>query len=82
MNLRGGTALSRLISNRSFRIGLFILLILSIIYMARLVDFLFYPLFVLFTTIFTPFILAGILFYLSVGFLSITQRNEANDGVR
>jgi len=74
MNLRGGTALSRLISNRSFRIGLFILLILSIIYMARLVDFLFYPLFVLFTTIFTPFILAGILFYLSVGFVDLLER--------
>jgi len=66
--------LSRLISNRSFRIGLFILLILSIIYMARLVDFLFYPLFVLFTTIFTPFILAGILFYLSVGFVDFLER--------
>jgi len=66
--------LSRLISNRSFRIGLFILLILSIIYMARLVDFLFYPLFVLFTTIFTPFILAGILFYLSVGFVDLLER--------
>ncbi|KOP29168.1 hypothetical protein ADM98_09700 [Exiguobacterium sp. BMC-KP] len=74
MNLRGGIALSRLISNRSFRIGLFILLILSIIYMARLVDFLFYPLFVLFTTIFTPFILAGILFYLSVGFVDLLER--------
>lgn len=66
--------MSRLISNRSFRIGLFILLILSIIYMARLVDFLFYPLFVLFTTIFTPFILAGILFYLSVGFVDFLER--------
>ena len=42
--------------------------------MARLVDFLFYPLFVLFTTIFTPFILAGILFYLSVGFVDLLER--------
>ncbi len=66
--------MSRLISNRSFRIGLFILLVLGIIYMARLVDFLFYPLFVLFTTIFTPFIIAGILFYLSVGFVDSLER--------
>lgn len=66
--------MSRLISNRSFRIGLFILLVLSIIYMARLVDFLFYPLFVLFTTIFKPFIIAGILFYLSVGFVDSLER--------
>lgn len=42
--------------------------------MARLVDFLFYPLFVLFTTIFTPFIIAGILFYLSVGFVDSLER--------
>ncbi len=66
--------MSGLISNRSFRIGLFILLVLGIIYMARQVDFLFYPLLVLFTTIFTPFIIAGILFYLSVGFVDSLER--------
>ncbi|VWX38702.1 AI-2E family transporter [Exiguobacterium oxidotolerans] len=66
--------MSALISNRSFRIGLLILLSLSIIFMARQVDFLFYPLFVLFTTIFTPFIIAGILFYLSVGFVDTIER--------
>ncbi|WP_214851348.1 AI-2E family transporter [Exiguobacterium sp. s193] len=66
--------MSALISNRSFRIGLLILLSLSIIFMARQVDFLFYPLFVLFTTIFTPFIIAGILFYLSVGFVDTLER--------
>lgn len=66
--------LSRLISNRSFRIGLFILLVLGIIYMARQVNFLFYPLFILFTTIFTPFIIAGILFYLSVGIVDSLER--------
>ena len=66
--------LSGLISNRSFRIGLFILLVLGIIYMARQVNFLFYPLFILFTTIFTPFIIAGILFYLSVGIVDSLER--------
>ncbi|MCT4780415.1 MULTISPECIES: AI-2E family transporter [Exiguobacterium] len=66
--------MSGLISNRSFRIGLFILLMLGIIYMARQVDFLFYPLLILFTTIFTPFIIAGILFYLSVGIVDSLER--------
>lgn len=50
--------------SKSFRVGYAILLILLIVYIGTLVDFIFRPVVVLFQTLFFPFLVAGVLFYL------------------
>ncbi|PKR77968.1 AI-2E family transporter [Halalkalibacillus sediminis] len=47
-----------------FRIGYAIIIIMLIIFLSTKVQFIFEPIFVLFQTIFTPLIIAGILYYL------------------
>jgi len=51
-------------NNRFFRIGAGILLIILIIYFGSKIDWVFYPLAVLFQTLFIPLILAGFFYYL------------------
>ncbi|TFB24399.1 AI-2E family transporter [Filobacillus milosensis] len=48
-----------------FRVGYTILIIMLIIYLSTKIEFIFAPLFVLAQTIFTPLIIAGILYYLT-----------------
>lgn len=67
-----------LISNRSFRISLLILLWLSIVFMARQVEYLFYPFMILLTTIFLPFIFAGIGYYLSIGVVEFLTKKTTS----
>ncbi|MGA8942438.1 MAG: AI-2E family transporter [Thermoactinomyces sp.] len=50
--------------SRMFRIGYGIVLVLLIVLLAHQVQFIFHPLVVLVQTLFTPFLVAGILFYL------------------
>ncbi|RSL31189.1 AI-2E family transporter [Salibacterium salarium] len=47
-----------------FRIGYGLILILLIVYLSTLVDFIFQPIVVLFSTLFAPIVIAGVLFYL------------------
>ncbi|MGY4689493.1 AI-2E family transporter [Salibacterium sp. K-3] len=47
-----------------FRLGYGLIIILLIIYLGTLVDFIFQPLVVLFSTLFAPIVIAGVLFYL------------------
>lgn len=54
-------------TTRAFRNGIWVLLILTIVFMAKQVEFLFYPIGIFFATVLTPFLFAGILFYLTVG---------------
>ncbi|GEL78812.1 AI-2E family transporter [Tenuibacillus multivorans] len=48
-----------------FRIGYAVIIIMVIIYLSTKIDFIFHPIFVLIQTIFTPLIIAGILYYLT-----------------
>ncbi|MGO4888500.1 AI-2E family transporter [Anaerobacillus sp. MEB173] len=50
--------------SRAFRIGYGLILILLIVYLATLVDFIFRPLVVFVQTLFFPFLIAGVLYYL------------------
>lgn len=52
---------------RAFRNGVWVLLILTIIFMMRQVEFIFYPISIFFATVLSPFLIAGILFYLTGG---------------
>ncbi|SFL53356.1 AI-2E family transporter [Salibacterium qingdaonense] len=47
-----------------FRLGYGLIIVLLIVYLATLVDFIFQPLVVLFSTLFGPIVIAGVLFYL------------------
>ncbi len=67
-----------LISNRFFRISLLVLLWLSIVFMARQVEYLFYPFMILLTTIFLPFIFAGIGYYLSIGIVEFLTKKTTS----
>ncbi|OGX79753.1 hypothetical protein A6395_05275 [Exiguobacterium sp. SH31] len=60
-------------TTRAFRNGIWILLILTIIFMAKQVEFLFYPIGIFFATVLTPFLFAGILFYLTVGLVDFLE---------
>lgn len=53
----------------AFRNGIWVLLVLTIIFMLKQVEFIFYPLGIFFATVLTPFLIAGVLFYLTVGFV-------------
>lgn len=53
----------------AFRNGIWVLLILTILFMLKQVEFIFYPLGIFFATVLTPFLIAGVLFYLTVGFV-------------
>ncbi|TCI46165.1 AI-2E family transporter [Exiguobacterium sp. SH3S2] len=60
-------------TTRAFRNGIWVLLILTIIFMAKQVEFLFYPVGIFFATVLTPFLFAGILFYLTVGLVDFLE---------
>ncbi|WP_070328485.1 AI-2E family transporter [Exiguobacterium aurantiacum] len=60
-------------TTRAFRNGIWVLLILTIIFMAKQVEFLFYPIGIFFATVLTPFLFAGILFYLTVGLVDFLE---------
>ncbi|MGM8215121.1 AI-2E family transporter [Bacillaceae bacterium W0354] len=51
-------------SGKWFRIGYGIIIVMIIIYLATKIDFIFKPIFVLIQTLFTPIIIAGLLYYL------------------
>ena len=53
-----------MINNKFFRIGLGILLIFLIVYVGSQIEWVFYPLAVIFQTLFIPIILAGFFYYL------------------
>ncbi|MBU8908377.1 AI-2E family transporter [Desertibacillus haloalkaliphilus] len=59
---------------KAFRIGYGIIIILLIIYLASLVDWIFYPIVVLVQTLFAPIILAGVLYYLLRPFVNLLSR--------
>ncbi|TCI52877.1 AI-2E family transporter [Exiguobacterium sp. SH5S13] len=60
-------------TTHAFRNGIWVLLILTIIFMAKQVEFLFYPIGIFFATVLTPFLFAGILFYLTVGLVDFLE---------
>ncbi|WP_235420937.1 AI-2E family transporter [Jeotgalibacillus soli] len=65
--------MSELAKYKGFRIGFGIIMILLIIYLADLVSFIFTPVTIIFTTLFAPIAIAGVLYYLLrplVAFLS------------
>ncbi|MDR6227345.1 AI-2E family transporter [Desmospora profundinema] len=62
--------------SKPFRIGYAILLILSIIYVGTLVDFIFHPVVVLFQTLFFPFLVAGVLYYLFRPVVNLLHRKK------
>ena len=64
----------KLLHNRLFQGTVWLLLLFAVIWLGQQISFVFQPVVVLITTIFLPFLVAGILFYLTDPIVSGMQR--------
>lgn len=67
--------------SKAFRTGYGILLLLLIIYVGTLVDFIFRPVVVMFQTLFFPFLVAGVLYYLFRPVVNLLHRKKVPKAV-
>ncbi|PTM60049.1 AI-2E family transporter [Desmospora activa] len=67
--------------SKVFRVGYGILLILLIVYVSSLVNFIFRPVIVMFQTLFFPFLVAGVLYYLFRPVVNLLHRKKVPKAV-
>ncbi|MFA9555874.1 AI-2E family transporter [Evansella sp. AB-rgal1] len=67
--------------SKLFRVLMYIILLLIIIYLGTLVSFIFQPLVVFVQTIFIPLLIAGVLFYLLRPIVALLHKNKVPKGI-